>query len=50
MAPITSRRVVARDRFSSLFSGLKTQQYADPPVRSAAPPVYVADSAARITP
>lgn len=46
MAPLTQRRVVARDRFSTLFRDLKTQQYADPPVRSAVPPVYVADSTA----
>lgn len=50
MAPISQRRVVARDRFSVLFSALKTQQYADPPVRSTIPPVYVGDRTARNPP
>jgi hypothetical protein len=39
MAPV--RKHIGRDKFGALFGALKTQQYVDPPTRSAGAIVYV---------
>ena len=41
MAPVSRPRPLARDRFASMFSGLKTQQYVDPVVRASVLATYV---------
>lgn len=41
MAPISQRKVLGRDKFGTQFSQLKTQQYTDPPTRTAIPTMYV---------
>ena len=41
MAPITPRKPVLKDRFSSLFSTLKTQTYYDPAARGPGSHTYV---------
>ncbi len=41
MAPISQRKHLGRDKFSTQFSLLKTQQYVDPAARTVTPTMYV---------
>jgi hypothetical protein len=41
MAPISQRKHLGRDKFSTQFGLLKTQQYIDPAARTVTPTMYV---------